>query len=346
MRCLTLADALRVQGARVSFVSRPLAGNLGYLAELKGYKVHALPAASNGYVRVLGDSRHAEWLGIDWKTDADDTKRVLKDSANPVDWLIVDHYALDCRWERELRALVGGIMVIDDIADRAHDCDMILDQNLHIDQELRYRGLVPVACRQFLGPLYALLRPEFVAERRHLRKRDGSVRRLLIFLGGSDPANETLKALDAVVLLDGAEISIDVVVGAANMHRALIAERCASMKNTSFHCQVDHMAGLMAEADLSIGAGGSTTWERSCLGLPSIVMSLASNQVDLSTCAAKAGIQVYLGQSQDISAETIAAEIDRLIPDRTALRSMSQRAMRLVDGEGARRIVERMTSHQ
>src|SRR5690606_26558309 len=131
-------------------------------------------------------------------------------------------YSIDIQWELKLRTYVNRIMVIDDLANRRHDCDLLLDQNLYENMEQRYMGLVPETCKLLLGPRYALLRPEFREARKKLRPRDGTVRRILIFFGGTDPTNETLKAIEAVRLLNCSDIEVDVVVGAKNPHRDLI----------------------------------------------------------------------------------------------------------------------------
>jgi len=208
MRCLTLADELRGRDAEIVFVCREFAGNLcGYIEE-KGYVVHRLPVSDAPDQGVGADLKHAAWLGADWQTDGGQVEEIIKRLAAPLDWLIVDHYALDERWEEYLRPYVKKIMVIDDLADRAHDCDLLLDQNFYENLESRYDGLVSAWCKKLLGPKYALLRPEFREARKNLRKRDGHVKRIMIFFGGSDPANETTKALEAIRMLKRPDIAV------------------------------------------------------------------------------------------------------------------------------------------
>ena len=322
MRCLTLAEALKERGIRVRFVCRELEGNLCELIEARGFEV----------LRLGPDS-------VSWEKDANDTATTLADWEK-LDWLIVDHYALDGRWESKLREAAKKIMVIDDLADRAHDCDILLDQNYYSDMEARYDGLVPAHCLKLLGPKYALLRTEFRKARESLKKRDGTIKRLLIFFGGSDPTNETAKAIEAVKLLGRPEIAIDVVVGNSNPNRGEIKRLCESMPNTTFHCQVDNMAGLMTEADLSIGAGGSATWERCCLGLPAIVLSLAANQVKIAKGAAAAGVASYLGDGRKTSSEWLCREIRRCLDNPDQLLIMSEKARKIVDSNGGERLCQ------
>jgi UDP-2,4-diacetamido-2,4,6-trideoxy-beta-L-altropyranose hydrolase len=228
--------------------------------------------------------------------------------------LVVDSYALDRKWEKFLRPYVNKIMVIDDLANRAHDCDLLLDQNYYRGIEHRYDGLVPLVCRKLLGPEYALLRPEFHQAKKNLRKRDGKIRRILVFFGGSDPTNETKKALEAIKLLNRPEIAIDVVVGAANPHQEEIKYICSEMPNTTYHCQVENMVELMAAADLAIGAGGATTWERLYLELPTIAIAVAENQVETLEALGDAQMVLYVGESYTLEVgrlrETIKAQID------------------------------------
>ena len=213
MRYLTLADELREHGAGAIFVCREFDGNLcGYIEE-KGYIVHRLPVPNKQKHNIEGNLKHAAWLGTDWHTDARQVEEIIKDLDTALDWLVVDHYALDERWEGYLRPNVKKIMVIDDLADRVHDCDLLLDQNFYENLESRYDGLVPAWCKKLLGPKYALLRPEFREARRNLRKRDGHVKRIMIFFGGSDPTNETTKVLEAIRMLNRPDIATDVMVG-------------------------------------------------------------------------------------------------------------------------------------
>lgn len=342
MRCLTLADELRQQGSDVAFVCREHAGNLIALIEGKGYPVMHLQQL-NGYVSKPDDLIHAEWLGVSWQQDALETINALGNTQPQ--WLIVDHYALDHRWEKELRPYADKIMVIDDLADRPHDCDLLLDQNLYLSMETRYENLVPGNCRKLLGPKYALLRPEFSAARKSLPQRDGHVRRILVFFGGVDPTNETEKALHALISIFDqlVEVEVDVVVGGRNTHKEQIQNICATHEGFHYHCQVDNMAELMAAADLAIGAGGSTTWERCSLALPSITMIIAYNQRETTAAVAAAGAALNLGWYENVNEEVLAAAVSSLLQNASALREMGRQALSLFgDGsiEGGRALAE------
>lgn len=157
MRCLTLAAQLRRRGAAVTFICREFAGNLCDFIARQGFAVRRLAVAAGAEPTAAQDT----WLGADWRRDAREVREILASQAQPADWLVVDHYAIDWHWERTVRPMVRRLLVIDDLANRRHVCDVLLDQNLHRDAAGRYDGLLPVHCRRLLGPRYALLRPEF-----------------------------------------------------------------------------------------------------------------------------------------------------------------------------------------
>jgi UDP-2,4-diacetamido-2,4,6-trideoxy-beta-L-altropyranose hydrolase len=300
MRCLTLADQLRSAGSAVAFACRDLPGGLFDLLQTHGYRCARLPWAAPG-----GNAQH------------DDAEATLEAAGklfpDGLDWLVMDHYGLDATWEHLLRPHVRKLMVIDDLANRPHDCDLLLDQNYYHDLDRRYHRLVPEQCVTLLGPAYVLLRPEFADARQRLRLRDGSVRRILVFFGGSDPANQTQMAVEALKLLDRPDIGVDVVVGAANPNRNAIQALCDQLPNMAFHCQVPNMADLILNADLGIGAGGATMWERCCLGLPTITVVFAANQERTTEGVAALGAIEYLGWSGQLRPEDYARAISGMI---------------------------------
>ena len=272
MRCLTLANALKLKGAEVSFVCRAFPKHMGEIILANGHQLYLLAPPTRSIKTRPNPKQtppHATWLGESWETDLAQTQEAL--SGKYYDWLIIDHYSLDKRWERPMRKIASKVFVIDDLADREHDCELLLDQNLYENMESRYNELIPPACVKYLGPKYSLLRPEFRESRKHIRKRNGTIERILIFFGGSDPSNETVKALKSIELLDKQGIIVDVVVGEANPLSKKIQDLCNSLSNTNVHCQIKNISELMANADLSIGAGGSVTWERCAMGLPALV---------------------------------------------------------------------------
>ncbi len=337
MRCLTLAERVRkAKGAEVHFISRDLDGNMYDKIESAGFFLHVLPR----HPLDVSLEGYNSWLTVPPNVDAEETKEVLQAICN-IDYLVVDHYALDIAWERGMRFFTDKIVVIDDLANREHDCDILLDQNFYLDKERRYIGLAPGKCMLLLGPRHALLREEFYDARKHLRKRDGQIRKILVFYGGSDMTNETMKALNALCEWHEThpEAAVDVIVGASNPHQQTIATFCNSSKNKqwmNYHCQVENMAELMARADIALGAGGSTTWERCFLELPSIVTSVAENQEKIAEDCAAAGYITYLGRAEKVTRARIISALTTATKERLSEQTARMRAMfeggAIVDG--------------
>lgn len=330
MRCLTLADYLRQTGAEVHFICRDLTGNLVSLLKDRAFDLSILPASGRQNIaQSPNDGSYAHWLGADWKTDAEQTRSAVVQSRQRPDWLVIDHYALDYRWEEALSAETEAVFVIDDLANRRHNCSVLLDHNLSLQGEARYRNLVPADCRLLCGPAYALLRPEFEVAASHLRQRDGTVRRILIFFGGVDAAGMTLKACEAVVTCGREDLQVDVVVGVANTQREDVHRKCDHHPILRYHDQVCNMAELMAAADLAIGAGGTTTWERAFLGLAALTIPVAENQMPSTEAMADAGAIWNLGFHTEVSVDLIVSVLRRVFRDPAEVRRVGSNARAL-----------------
>jgi len=326
MRCLSLADALKSRGAECHFICNPDTGHALDLIRLRGHAAYALP----------GDECCAP--GADFSEDAAQT-RVIVSKLN-ADWLIVDHYLLGQEWECQIRSAVRKLLVIDDLG-RAHQCDVLLDQNFHNPIHARYRQTLASDTQLLLGSEFALLRPEFATLRvPALQRRNGSLSRLLVSMGGSDPDNETNKVLTGLGAGWQAEWTLDVVVGSSNPHRSCVAEACRRLPNARLHVQAANMAELMLAADCAISAGGGTTWERCCLGLPALVTVVSNDQLAIAEAVAQAGAQVLLGGNSDLAARDYAKSIAALTP--VGLREMSRAAAAICDGRGAERVAARL----
>ena len=201
-----------------------------------------------------------------------------------------------------MRPRCHRLLAIDDLADRRHDCDLLLDQNLRESDP--YRTLTPQRCRTLLGPRHALLRDEFRAARQGAAVRDGCLRRILVFFGGSDPTGDTMKAVQALATLP--PVQADVIVGAMNPARAAIEAACAAHAHLHFACQVQDMAGRLAAADLAIGGGGTSAWERMAVGLPALVVEQADNQHLNALQLERIGVARNLGPSRAVDAAAMA----------------------------------------
>ena len=337
MRCLTLTDALKQRGAQIRFFSRQMPEYLRKMLGKKGHEFILLNSSPNE--EAADDLPHSHWLGTSQAADAQKSVQALSDQT--WDWLVVDHYALDARWETALRQSATNIMVIDDLADRRHDCDVLLDQNLYEDMDTRYTGKVPPHCQLLLGPRYALLREEFCRLRSEMRLRNGSVKRVLVFLGGMDAHNQTEKAINALARLPVRPLDVDVVIGAQHPARKEIEAVC-SCYGYKCHVQTPDIAELMARADLAIGASGSTSWERCCLGLPMICLTHASNQEEIAKGLQAQGAIIYLGDGAVISEADLSKTLLSMIDQPDQLKFLATVSSGLVDGNGATRVCERL----
>ena len=342
MRCLTLADALRVRGAHSTFICRPNSGHLLDLIAQHGHHAVALPSLETTTNRMPTDPVHAAWLGTDWQTDAQQTSEALDN--NSFDWLVVDHYALDCRWEEALRPHCQNIMVIDDLADRQHDCDILLDQNLGRSAQ-DYGGMLKPHTTTYIGPQYALLRPEFAQLRTQslARRTQPQLKHLLITMGGVDKDNATgqvLQALNECHLPP--DLRITVVMGPHAPYLADVKQQATQMpRPTQVLVGVSEMAQLMSDSDLCIGAAGSTSWERCCLGLPTLLLVLADNQLAGARALTHFGAVLPVTTKQKM-AQFFAKFLSG--PAIEQLKNLSQAAVAISDGLGADRIVSKMFS--
>lgn len=340
MRCLTLADALRAQGGRCGFVCREHSGNLIDVIRARGHEAHALPLLSDAG-RDCGAGDYASWLGADWAADAQQTAAAV--GAATVDWLVVDHYALDARWERLAGAVSRHVMVFDDLADRLHDCELLLDQNLNRRAD-DYAGLVPAGSDVLAGPRYALLRPDFSALREYsfTRRTQARMDRLLIGMGGIDRDNATGQVLDALMhhpLPVGSRITV--VMGASAPWLPEVRAQARQMQAVEVLVDVRDMAQLMADSDLAIGAAGTSAWERCCLGLPTLTMVLADNQRGGALALSEAGAVSLLLGGRELAME-LKAKIANLSVARNML-DMQEACRAVCDGMGVSRVVEAMS---
>lgn len=341
MRCLTLAKGLHERGAECSFVSRDSEGDLNDLLRSQGFSVHALSPREDLLDR--NDQpvpAHAHWLGISWRTDAQQTIEAIGDGV--VDWLIVDHYGLDKHWESQLRPYTKKMMVIDDLADREHDCDLLLDQNLVADFETRYDQLIESSCARLLGPKYALLQPEYAELRSRTPPRSGPVRRIFVYFGGSDLYNLTELTISAFLSLQHPDLKLDVVINPRSPSADNVRAQVAGHANITLHENVPSLASLMAKADLAIGAGGATTWERCCLGLPTIVVTVADNQRPIAESLNKNGLICWVGDYQSVSIQTLLQAIDKEL-DGSSLHASSAACSDIVDGKGTDRVISALS---
>lgn len=324
MRCLSLADVLRDVGMEARFVCRDVPGNLIDTIRVRGHDTVALPS------HVAG-----------WEADAAHTQAALADW--DARWLVVDHYGLDARWESRLAESADRIAVIDDLADRDHACALLLDQTLGRNAA-DYTARVPANCRVLTGSTFALLHPAFATMREAslARRHDAVLRDLLVSVGGVDAHDAAGRVLDALAHAPlPVDTSISVAVTHAAPHINALRMRAARMP-TPTHILVDvpDMPALLARMDLVIGAGGTSSWERCCLGVPSIALVLVDNQRDVAHALDAAGAALAINDLATLEACLLDALRHFSAP--AVLAKMSAAASRVTDGLGAARVAAAM----
>lgn len=347
MRCLTLAEALKQDGGDCQFICREHPGNLIEHIRSKGFQVHVLPlSGSNLSSSVFKNEElqlaHAAWLGATHQEDAAQSTAIL--SELKPDWLIVDHYALDARWEVTLKPYYQKLMVIDDLADRAHRCDLLLDQTFGREAK-DYAAWTPDSSTLLCGSQYSLLRPEFAALRSYSleRRKNPQLQHLLITMGGVDKDNATgqiLQALKNSELPSSCQISV--VMGNTAPWLAEVRQLAEQMPwQTTVKVGISDMAQLMADSDLAIGAAGATSWERCCLGLPTVMLVLASNQRKIAQTLELAKAVLLVQGPEDI-ANCLPEMLSTLTASPELRACMSQAASEITNGSGVTLVIQHL----
>jgi UDP-2,4-diacetamido-2,4,6-trideoxy-beta-L-altropyranose hydrolase len=275
IRCLTLASALRARGAICTFICRDLPGSLSHLVLEHGFGLRRLPAV---VVPVAAELEHIAWLQASVEQDQWETRLALSDQQ--WDWLVVDHYGVDEKWECGLRPHCKQILVLDDLADRTHDCDLLWDPGAEPDRKERHAQAVPSHGMLLTGPTYAILRPEFDAQRASLPPMPERIypKHLLVMFGGNDTDGHTLEAVQVLRCSAAAGTPVDVVVSTINQDQERLRSFCLEHDNFKLHVASTRVAALLAQADLVIASGGGATWERLYLRRPALLKIVAENQ--------------------------------------------------------------------
>ncbi|MDT0593650.1 UDP-2,4-diacetamido-2,4,6-trideoxy-beta-L-altropyranose hydrolase [Glaciecola petra] len=351
MRCLTLAEALAKKNVQTTFICRDWPGHMQEQIEARGFPVVLLPSLPLQAKQQIELSDDTTWLGCDFDTDAQQTINALKTMYSEhacVDLLVVDHYGIDIRWESLLQKYYRQLFVIDDLANKSHICDVLLDQTFQ-RQSNDYHELVPKDSRILCGTKYALLKETFTQLPVNVINIDTTSTveplRIFIFLGGSDPLNKTAEAITAITAITSiddtnAGIHIDLVLGAQNKHADAISKIIKnSLLKIQVYRNVENMAELMSHSDIAIGAAGTSSWERCCLGLPSLVFVYADNQSMISEQLLQANaVKIWK------TAEELNQQVQLLLNDASLRKEMSLAAKKVCDGKGTERVVNALLS--
>lgn len=325
-RCLTLARVLRKQGSHVAFACRQLPGHRLDALSTEGFETFALPEFYPGE-----DPQQAIESMLPWQADIDALDLLLEDHAE-FDWIIVDHYGLDHHWQTAARRWAPRIAAVDDLATRRYSVDLLLNQNLSGLSD-NYTPLLPEGCRTLLGPRYAMLREEFDCPAIDIKPE---ARRVLVNFGGFDAAMQTHHAM--LALADFTELEVDFVAGVDNPAWAQMQALAQTRPNWRLHSFVSDFHQRMTEADLFIGAGGGTSWERAALGLPTICIAVSNNQQVNGEVMAAAGAHVFMGAREQVSVTQLRDAIGFVAGNVYLRQSLAERSRQMVDGRGALRV--------
>ncbi|CAG8865113.1 UDP-2,4-diacetamido-2,4,6-trideoxy-beta-L-altropyranose hydrolase [Pseudomonas fluorescens] len=325
-RCLCLARVLRRQGSYVAFACRLLPGHRLEALRAEGFETFALPERYEDE-----DPQQAIESMLPWQADIAALEPLLE--LQPAfDWIIVDHYGLDHHWQTAARRWAPRIAVVDDLATRTYSADLLLNQNLSGTPEA-YTSLLAPGCRTLFGPRFAMLRDEFCCPAIEIKPQ---ARRVLVNFGGFDAAMQTYHAMQA--LADFVELEVDFVAGADNPAWAQMQVMAASRPHWRLHSFVSDFYRLMTEADLFVGAGGGTSWERAAMGLPTICIAVSNNQQANGEVMAAAGAHVFMGAREQVSVEQLRLAIGFVAGNQGLRQSLAQQSRLLVDGRGAQRV--------
>ena len=329
MRCLNLAQALAKKGVSVKFICRGLDGNISERVLQSGFTVCELDNKTDlGFI-------------LDQHLDAMETiQTVIKSNAlgsKPI--VIVDHYGAGIEWQSEVRQKFP-LMVIDDLADHNHNCDILLNQNLYPEGKDLYKGLINSDAQILIGPFYALLSDHFPRLRPQSPTVRTSAERIVVSFGGSDLDNNTLKAIKSATHPSYDAIRVDVVIGKNHPDKESLQQISSLHRNVFLHSYIENFAEFLTGCDIMIGAGGVTQWERCCLGIPGIILSIAENQTRIAANIANMKAGIYLGWHQDVTIEHIRSALDTLISDISLRQEMAEAACALTDGKGAQRAAD------
>ena len=327
MRCLTIANSLRKKGNQVYFISKNMSEESKKLLE------------SNKFSVKLLDYKRKKF---DYKIDAKFTIEIIKKEKENSTFLIIDNYQIDQKWETLVKKFVKKTVVIDDLANRKHNCELLIDQNLNSDiKEKQYKKLVPKNCILLIGTQFAILRPEFY-ELRKLIKTRTKLKNILISYGGTDPSNETIKVLKALKNLNLKNINTYIISGNLNSKNKEIEHLSRKLKNSKFYEYTKNIAKLMIKADIAFGGAGTTSWERCCLGLPTIITILSDDQKDIAEALDENVCGINLGSGKKMRVKDYENTLRKF--DWKKIREFSLNCKKIVDGRGTNRVISEILS--
>ena len=334
-RCLTLADEFKALGGEILFICRPESDKDYEILFATDYEVKLLQKKTN---TEINKESYASWLSVDWEQDVNEVIQII--DGIDADLLIVDHYGIDARWHNKVRDYCKKIFIIDDLADRYLDCDFLLNSSF-VNEDKDYKKFISRKDYvSFLGSNYALIKPKFNNLRLQAKKKreyTSSIQEILIFMGSMDPDNYSSLAIHAINQVDWKQsVRVNCILDSNSPSLEKVSNDIESLElDVSIHSNIGDMEKLIYNADLAIGSGGNSMWERCVLGLPSLLTSIAPNQQRNIKGITESGAACFWGSTKDL-----LTSLDSYNKDISPLISMQEKAFSLCDGLGSKRITE------
>lgn len=327
-RCLTFANHLVENGIDAVFITRELPGGAADSIERRGHTVLRLPytdlATDYSLEKIKPESEEA--AGVTGSKDAQQTAEALANWGKP-DLLVLDHYSFGQVWEKHIEENICPILTVSDSPNRQFASKFVFNHNPGADPS-EYQPLMRKGAKGLIDPEYAWIGPKF------LPSLPGD--RLLVFMGGADPNQATEKVL-AACLDSGVDAGIDVIVGSQNQRIESIRSWCAEhLPKATIHTNAD-LSTLMKSTRLAMGAGGVSSLERAAMGIPTICLTIAENQIKIAQALHQAGAHHYLGSADEVTKESIAETIKVLWQDTAALERQRATGPNIIDTQGPQR---------
>jgi len=336
MRCITLANALlKDMSVNILFFCRSYEGNVIDVINYNGFEVIAMVANESP---KKNDSSYQTWLGATQDTDAEEfITAANKYGINKFDLIVIDHYATSEKWERKVSSITDCIAAIDDLANRRHFCDFLIDQNYFKNYESRYNSLINKETKKLLGPNYTLLREEFSDLQKELPpfEKRFTKKIVTIFFGGTDPDNHSEKSLRGLLAKLGESYNINVILGKSNPNIARLKKYEKQFVQVTVYIQVNNMSQHIGQSLLFVGAIGATTWERCLCGTPGLVSSVAENQIQAAIDLHEITAHYYLGKAENLSEDDYGNAALMLLNNEKLLKQQNLASKALVSESGA-----------
>ena len=339
IRCITLAKLFKERGADIQFICRPHEGNLSELIRKNNFNTKLLSQSNTINKEKNSGDNYLNLLGVSQTSDAEETIESVKNQK--LDWLIIDNYALDYKWESLLSSYSKNLMVIDDLPSRKHTCNLFLNHNYTKSTINDYKNFLSKDSKILLGPKYALLSSEYTnLRKKFLNRSNNQISNILLSLGGSDKENITSFVVDVLTEPEFFHLKLDVVIGMNNKNKEIILKKTHKRPNTFIHKKLSSIAPLIMNADLCIGAGGLSTWERICLAVPSLVFCVSQNQRFAFELLLKEGLIGSAGAVLNLNKNELKNKIINIMNNSSSIFQKALKAQSYVDGFGANRVVE------